>query len=99
MTLVFTIIPKDISDEEILSDENTLENLCRQENYNIIVDAIMSLDEKYRDVLSFYYLNELTVLQIAQLLSRNENTVKQQLARGRQKLIKIIEKETELYDR
>lgn len=92
-------IISDISDEEILSDENTLENLCRQENYNIIVDAIMSLDEKYRDVLSFYYLNELTVFQIAQLLSRKENTVKQQLARGRQKLIKIIEKETELYDR
>ena len=85
--------PSEISEEEIISDENTLESLCTKENFSSIVDAIMSLDEIYRDVLSFYYLNELNVSQIAGLLSRKENTVRQQLARGRQRLIEIIEKE------
>lgn len=93
----FNEIPAEISEEEIVSDENTLERLCTQENYQIVVNAILSLDEKYRDVLSLYYFNELSVSQIADLLSRKENTVKQQLARGRQKLIRIIEKETDIY--
>lgn len=92
-------IPSVISDDEIASDENTLDNLCTKENYKKIVKAIMSLDEKYRDVLSLYYLNELTVSQIADLLCRKDNTVKQQLARGRRKLINIIEKETDFYDK
>ena len=81
----------------MISDENTLENICTGENFRRVVDAIMSLDETYRDVLSLYYLNELSISQIADLLSRKENTVKQQLARGRQKLIKIVEKENEFY--
>lgn len=89
--------PSEISEDEMISDENTLESLCVKENFRSMVDAIMSLDEIYRDVLSLYYLNELSVLQIADLLSRKENTVRQQLARGRQKLIKIIEKENDLY--
>ena len=57
--------------------------------------SLTFFDEKYRDVLSLYYLNELTVSEIADLLSRKEGTVKQQLARGRHKLINMIEKEIE----
>ena len=87
-----------ISDDEISSDENLLDSICTEENYNNVVNAIMSLDEKYRDVLSLYYFNELTISQIASLLSRKENTVKQQLARGRKKLIENIEKETFGYE-
>ena len=90
-------VPSEISEDEMISDENTLENICTRENFRRVVDAIMSLDETYRDVLSLYYLNELSISQIADLLSRKENTVKQQLARGRQKLIKILEKENEFY--
>lgn len=74
-------------------EEDLLEELCTKENYKAVVRAILSLDEKYRDVLSLYYLNELTVSEIAGALSRKETTVKQQLARGRRRLINIIEKE------
>ncbi len=90
----FYEIPSYVSDEDMSADEDTLENICTQENYRIIVDGILSLEEKYRDVLSLYYLNELSVSEIADLLSRKENTVRQQLARGRRKLINIIEKES-----
>ena len=61
-------------------DESMLDMICSEENFSIIVSSIMSLDEKYRDVLSFYYLNELTVKEISQLLGRKETTVKQQLS-------------------
>lgn len=87
-------MPVLISDEDMAADENNLDAICSQENYSYIVASILSLDEKYRDVLSLYYLNELTVGEIALTLSRKESTVKQQLARGRRKLITLIGKET-----
>ncbi len=89
-----------LSIEEIdeASDESMLDSVCSKENFNIIVESIMSLDEKYRDVLSLYYLNELSVKELADLLGRKESTVKQQLSRGRKMLIKIISKELEEYE-
>lgn len=90
-----TEMPVLISENDMLFDENNLDMICSEENYSYIVECIMALDEKYRDVLSLYYLNELTVGEIALTLSRKENTVKQQLARGRRKLITLIGKETE----
>lgn len=95
----FNEIPYLISEEDMVADENMLDRLCTKENYRIVVESIMSLGEKYRDVLSLYYLNELSVSEIASLLLRKENTVKQQLARGRRKLINMIEKELEDYGR
>lgn len=93
----FNEIPSLMNDEDIVLEENILDEICTKENYRIVVKAILSLDEKYRDVLSLYYFNDLSVPQIADLLLRKENTVKQQLARGRHKLIKMIEKELGQY--
>ena len=91
----FNEIPTFINDGDLLYEENVLDMICTKENYRIVVNSVMKLDEKYRDVLSLYYFNELTVPEIADLLSRKEGTVKQQLARGRHKLINMIEKEAE----
>ena len=91
----FNEIPTLMNDEDIFFEENMLDMICTKDNYNKVVDSILRLDEKYRDVLSLYYLNELTVSEIADLLSRKEGTVKQQLARGRHKLINMIKKEIE----
>ena len=88
-----TEMPTLITDNDAKADEAALDSICEKENYSYIVSAILSLEEKYRDVLSLYYLNDLTVAEISELLSRKESTVKQQLARGRRKLIYIIEKE------
>ncbi len=88
-----TEIPTLLTEEEIFKDEEALDEICQRENYNYIIKAILSLDEKYRDVLSFYYLNELTIKEISDSLGRKENTVKAQLARGRRKLIELIKEE------
>ena len=64
-----------------------------KESYNEIVNAILSLEERYRDVLTLYYLNDLSLSEIAELQGVKENTVKQQLYRGRRKLIDTIKKE------
>lgn len=86
-----TVFPLDERIEA--EDDSLLDKICTRENFKTVVSAILALDEKYRDVLSLYYLNELTVSEIAVTLSRKESTVKQQLSRGRRKLISNIEKE------
>ena len=87
-----------IDEIDVVSDESLLDKLCTEENINIIVSSILALDEKYRDVLSLYYFNELTVSEIAVSLGRKESTVKQQLARGRRRLIDTIKKEVDGYE-
>lgn len=44
------------------------------------------MDEKYRLVLIFYYMEGFKIPEIAKLLDLNNNTVKTRLARGREQL-------------
>ena len=78
-------------------DDTLIDKVCEKQSVERIVSVIMSLDERYRDVLSLYYLNELTVCEIADILSRKETTVKQQLSRGRKRVIEALEKEDKVY--
>lgn len=83
----------DLDEAQAKADEDLLDEICRKESYNEIVSAILALEERYRDVLTLYYLNDLSVSEIATLQGVKENTVKQQLFRGRRKLINTINKE------
>lgn len=53
--------------------------------------AIDSLRPEYREVILLHYMEDLSVRQIAQILDRNENTVKIHLSRARQKLKAFLE--------
>jgi RNA polymerase sigma-70 factor (ECF subfamily) len=53
--------------------------------------AIEQLRPDYREVIKLYYLDDLSVKQISQILNRNENTVKTQLSRARDTLRHILE--------
>lgn len=48
--------------------------------------ALLELDEKYRDVLYLYYIQQYRVDEIADILGKNPNTIKTTLKRGRDKL-------------
>lgn len=89
------IVPIEQSTEPF--DDTLIDKVCEKQSVERIVSVIMSLDERYRDVLSLYYLNELTVCEIADILSRKETTVKQQLSRGRKRVIEALEKEDKVY--
>ena len=54
--------------------------------------AIEELHFEYREVIKLYYLDDLSVKQIAQILDKNENTVKTQLSRARDILKHTLEK-------
>lgn len=53
------------------------------EDYSEVYDAVKTLPDKYREVIHLFYYEQLPISRIAQLLGRNEATVKTHLARGR----------------
>ncbi len=59
------------------------QKICEEEGINYIVAAINKLDEGYREVLSLFYLNELSPREIADVLNRPYNTIRSQINRGR----------------
>ena len=72
--------------EEITSDRAS----SYSDTYLDVHAAIEQLKPEYREVIKLHYLDDLTVKQIAQVLDRNENTVKTQLSRAREMLKNIL---------
>ena len=91
-----------------MSDEN-LENLeinsnsfdsvlmavCQRETVDTIYNCINSLDEKYRDVLDFYYINQSSPKDIAEFLNIDVRTARKRIERGRAMLINMLIKKGE----
>ncbi|MDR3278208.1 MAG: RNA polymerase sigma factor [Oscillospiraceae bacterium] len=50
------------------------------------VERLLALPEKYKTVLYLYYIEEYSVREIAEMLSRGESTIQSQLMRGRKRL-------------
>ena len=56
------------------------------EDKEIIYQAVKELPEKYRTVIHLFYYEELSIVEIAEILNKNTNTIKSQLSRGRELL-------------
>lgn len=56
-----------------------------------VVAEIEKLDFTYREVLSLFYLNEMSPREISDLLEIPYNTVRSKINRGRKKLLKSLE--------
>lgn len=68
---------------DVSSDDNVEENVIRAEQSVRIRRAIENLPTIYRDVMYLYYVEDMDVAEIAEVLGRPEGTVKSQLRRGR----------------
>lgn len=64
--------------------------VCDAEDVRRVVKAIGELDKGYREVLSLFYLNELSPREIADVLNRPYNTVRSQINRGKKILHKSL---------
>ena len=73
--------------EETLSDQTTPDT----DTYMDLHNAIEQLRPEYREVIKLYYLDDLSVKDIAQILNKNENTVKTELSRARDVLRTVLE--------
>ena len=70
------------------------ETNCGEKNEDsLLLDKIMELSVKYREVLYLYYYEEYSVREMSELLSRKESTIQTQLAAARQKLKNVLGKE------
>lgn len=58
-----------------------------------VVDALRALPSKYSQIIYLHYYEGYSVQELASILSRNENTVKSQLKRGREMLKGVLELE------
>jgi len=94
--------------EQIMSDEdfnkldiipNSLDSVlltvCQQETVETIYKCINSLDEIYRDILDFYYINQSSPKDIADFLCLDVRTVRKRIERGRIMLINMLIKKGE----
>ena len=79
----------DLTDER--DHEALLFDMCNKMDAAVICECINALDEIYSDVLNYYYLHDHTVKEIAKLFKLKEVTVRARLARGRVKLLKLLE--------
>ncbi|MBQ9748390.1 MAG: RNA polymerase sigma factor [Clostridia bacterium] len=78
------------TDIATLSDNAELIRTLDESDISVIVSCIAALDEKYSDVLSLHYLHHHSAKEIAALLNMNEHTIRNRIARGREKLIKLL---------
>lgn len=68
------------------------EKLLTYEENRHISNLVISLPIKLREVIIFYYYEEMRIEQISDLLGINQNTVKSRLLRGKQQLKKKLER-------
>ena len=90
-----------MSDNEFVWEEDSgfnLEDEClSQINYEIIVDIIPTLPDIYKDAIYLECVMEMSIAEIAGMLSINKETAKKRLQRGRKLLIEKLEKEAIVY--
>ena len=69
------------------------DGLVQKDELNALDEAILSLPIKQREAIVYYYLEDLSIKEIAELLHRPESTVKSRLAAGKELLQKRLAKE------
>ena len=62
-----------------------------------LMDSLLLLPEKYREILLLHYIEGYQGKEIAKMLTLSEATVRKRLERGRKKLGELLEKEGTLW--
>ena len=73
--------------------------LVRNEEQNMLLSAVESLDDKFRIVLILFYYNHTDQEEIARICNIPKGTVKSRLHKGRELVKKILIKEGYVYER
>ena len=86
-----TVMEYDVEHMRELSDDSFLEVLCEKMEYEQVLEAMKRMDMRYRDVLYYHFVLELSVPETAKALGRKQETIKKQLARGKKMLLRLLE--------
>ncbi|OCA84191.1 hypothetical protein A8F94_15850 [Bacillus sp. FJAT-27225] len=85
-----TSLLKSMVKDNYISTENTY--LKKAENKQLI-DTILRLQIEYREVILLFYIEELTINEMSEILNIKETTIRTRLRRGREKLKKLLQRE------
>lgn len=77
-------------------DPGPEEAAFQKEEKSQLLNAVLALPAKYRDVIHLFYYEELSVKEIAKVTGRAESTVTSQLTRGRELLRKALHSRYEM---
>ena len=77
----------------VAAEDDLLEKVVSKEEYQMLWEAINRLSDHLRIIVLLYYMEELSVAEIAKLLSLPQGTIKSRLFKAR----KNLEKELEVY--
>lgn len=70
-----------------LTDDSFLDFICTKTEYDRVTQALLSMEEPYRDIMYYHFVLDLSVPEAAKLLDRNIATAKKQLVRGKKLLL------------
>src|SRR5665647_313281 len=97
MRVSINISKNKITYNKIRKTDELKENLAAEEREDLAMvwDAVKNLDVKYSEVIHLYYYQGYSTFQVAELLSKNESTIRSLLKRARMKLKAVL---MEVYD-
>lgn len=70
--------------------ESALESIIRKEEYRALYHAVSLLAPAYKEVITLFYFEDLSIKDIALVTGKSETVVKVTLFRGREALKKIL---------
>jgi RNA polymerase sigma-70 factor, ECF subfamily len=95
-----TMMDKELTPLELDTESpQLLENIEQKEQYRLILSAVKSLPEKYRQVFILEHVNDLTYRQIAEILDIPITTVQIRLVRARRMLYDWVSEKNRVKER
>ncbi|WP_432363253.1 sigma-70 family RNA polymerase sigma factor [Sporosarcina sp. UB5] len=89
----YTIVTNQLGVFSKKDERNAPERLVLlSEGKKQLINSVMNLPIKYREILFLYYFEELTIREISTLLDVNENTLKSRMIKSRELLKSKLEK-------
>lgn len=85
------VVPMMEYQEDAIVSVSDYDEVEKQDTNRLIKDSILSLPEKYKDVVLCVYFHEMTIAEAAKTLNIAEGTAKSRLSRARNKLKLMLE--------
>lgn len=83
----------DITEVHAADSEDLFRRISASQDYALLLRAMGRLPDTYREVLMLRYVQDLSAPRIADILHRTPAAVRQQLVRGRSRLIALCQEE------
>ena len=82
-----TVLEFHVGVSEDLTDEQFMEKIFAKLEHEKLINALCALDTKYREVIYYHFVLEMSIPKVAEVLNRKQGTVKMQLVRGKKLLL------------